>query len=61
MTVIRPFKPESENNPKARCLIRVDFPSSQAGITAALRRAFQAPGVVPAGDSAFEELLRRLN
>ncbi|HZU50552.1 MAG TPA: hypothetical protein VE968_01620 [Sphingomicrobium sp.] len=43
-----------------RRVIRVDMPPTHAGITAALRRAFEAAG---AGDDArqFADLLRRLN
>jgi hypothetical protein len=43
-----------------RQVIRVDIPPSHAGITAALRRAFQAASVEPC-DRDFEELLGRLN
>jgi len=41
-------------------LIRVEIPPAHAGITAALRRAFEAAAAEPC-DSDFEELLRRLN
>jgi hypothetical protein len=41
-------------------VIRVDFPSAQAGIAAALRRAFEAAAAEPC-DRDFAELLRRLN
>jgi len=61
MTVVRPSKPEAETDPNDRRLIRVEFPLSQAGIAAALRRAFQAPGGVSICDSSFDELLSRLN
>jgi hypothetical protein len=40
--------------------IRVDFPAGHAGITAALRRAFEAAASEPS-DRDFAELLRRLN
>jgi hypothetical protein len=43
-----------------RQVIRVDVPPTHAGITAALRRAFQAGASDPC-ESDFEELLRRLN
>lgn len=43
-----------------RRVIRVDFPSAHAGITAALRRAFAAAASEPC-DRDFAELLRRLN
>jgi len=43
-----------------RRVIRVDFPSAQAGITAALRRAFEAAASEPS-DRDFAELLRQLN
>jgi len=40
--------------------IRVDAPPTHAGITAALRRAFEAMTVEP-GDRDFADLIRRLN
>jgi hypothetical protein len=43
-----------------RRIIRVDVPSAHAGITAALRRAFEAAASEPC-DRDFTELLRRLN
>lgn len=43
-----------------REVIRVDFPPTHAGITAALRRAFEAAASEPS-DRDFAELLRRLN
>ena len=43
-----------------RRIIRVDTPPTHAGITAALRRAFQASAPEPC-DRDFDELLRRLN
>lgn len=50
----------SELNKHDRRLIRVDIPPSHAGITAALRRAFEAAAPEP-GDRDFAELLRKLN
>jgi len=41
-------------------IIRVDIPPSHAGITAALRRAFEAAAADPC-DRDFDELLRKLN
>ena len=43
-----------------RKLIRVDIPHAHAGITAALRRAFQAAAAEPC-DRDFGELLRKLS
>jgi len=43
-----------------RQVIRVDIPPAHAGITAALRRAFEAAASDPC-DRDFDELLRRLN
>jgi len=43
-----------------RRMIRVDVAPTQAGITAALRRAFEAAAAEPS-DHDFAELLRRLN
>jgi hypothetical protein len=43
-----------------RRVIQIDLPPTQAGITAALRRAFEAAAAEPC-DRDFEELLRRLN
>jgi hypothetical protein len=43
-----------------RRIIRVDVPPTHAGITAALRRAFEAAASEPC-DQEFAELLRRLN
>jgi hypothetical protein len=50
----------SELNVVDRRVIRVDMPPTQAGITAALRRAFEAAASEPC-DRDFAELLRRLN
>jgi hypothetical protein len=43
-----------------RRVIHVDFPPEHAGITAALRRAFEAAAAEPC-DRDFAELLRKLN
>jgi len=43
-----------------RRLIRVELPPAHAGITAALRRAFEAAAAEPC-DRDFAELLRKLN
>jgi hypothetical protein len=43
-----------------RRVIQIDFAPAHAGITAALRRAFEAAAAEPC-DRDFEELLRRLN
>ena len=43
-----------------RRVIRVDVPPTQAGITAALRRAFEAAAAEPC-DRDFAGLLRKLN
>jgi hypothetical protein len=50
----------SELNPIDRRIIRIDMPPTQAGITAALRRAFEAAACEPS-DRDFAELLRKLN
>ena len=50
----------TELNSLDRRVIRVDVPPTQAGITAALRRAFEAAASEPC-DRDFAELLRRLN
>jgi hypothetical protein len=50
----------SDLNTMDRKVIRVDMPPTQAGITAALRRAFEAAASEPS-DRDFAELLRRLN
>jgi hypothetical protein len=49
-----------ELNSMDRRIIRVDAPMSHAGITAALRRAFEAAASEPC-DRDFAELLRKLN
>lgn len=50
----------SELNMMDRRVIRVDVPPAHAGITAALRRAFEAAASEPS-DRDFAELLRKLN
>jgi hypothetical protein len=47
-------------NSMDRRVIRVDMPPTHAGITAALRRAFEAAASEPC-DRDFADLLRRLN
>ncbi|HEY4071403.1 MAG TPA: hypothetical protein VGM04_07600 [Sphingomicrobium sp.] len=47
-------------NAMDRRTFRVDMPSTHAGITAALRRAFEAAASEPS-DRDFAELLRKLN
>ncbi|MFL6759187.1 hypothetical protein [Sphingomonas sp.] len=49
-----------ELNTTDRQVIRVGTPPTQAGIAAALRRAFEAAASEPS-DRDFAELLRRLN
>jgi len=53
------FSP-SDHNLLDRRLIQVDLTPTQAGITAALRRAFVAAAAEPCAHD-FEDLLRRLN
>jgi hypothetical protein len=61
-----PMKLEREDvavpdlNSMDRRIIRVDVPPAHAGITAALRRAFEAAASEPS-DRDFAELLRKLN
>ena len=50
----------SELNTMDRRIIRVDTTPTQAGITAALRRAFEAAVTEPRAPD-FADLLRRLN
>lgn len=50
----------SEVNSMDRRIIQVDMAPTQAGITAALRRAFEAAATEPS-DRDFGELLRKLN
>lgn len=47
-------------NSMDRRIIRVDMQPTHAGITAALRRAFEAAAAEPS-DRDFAELLRKLN
>ncbi|HVM21841.1 MAG TPA: hypothetical protein VM308_00875 [Sphingomicrobium sp.] len=47
-------------NAMDRQVIRVDIPPAHVGITAALRRAFEAAASEPC-DRDFAELLRKLN
>ena len=49
-----------EINTLDRQVIRVDLPPAHAGITAALRRAFEAAATEPS-DVDFNEFLRKLN
>jgi hypothetical protein len=49
-----------ELNSMDRRIIRVEVPPAHAGITAALRRAFEAAASEPC-DRDFTELLRKLN
>jgi hypothetical protein len=49
-----------ELNAFDRQVIRVDMPPAHAGITAALRRAFEAAATEPS-DVDFNEFLRKLN
>jgi hypothetical protein len=51
---------EADVHAMDRQVIRVDVPPTHAGITAALRRAFQASASEPC-DRDFDELLRSLN
>jgi hypothetical protein len=50
----------SDLNSMDRRVIRVDMPPTHAGITAALRRAFEAAASEPC-DRDFADLLRQLN
>ena len=50
----------SDSNAMDAQIIRVDAPPTHAGITAALRRAFEAAACEPS-DRDFSELLRKLN
>jgi hypothetical protein len=47
-------------NSMERRIIRVDIPATHAGVTTALRRAFEAAASEPS-DRDFAELLRKLN
>lgn len=57
---LKQVKVARQLNTMDRQVIRVDVPPTHAGITAALRRAFEAAAVDP-GARDFDELLRRLN
>jgi hypothetical protein len=50
----------SDMNSMDRRVIRVDMPPTHAGITAALRRAFEAAASEPC-DRDFADLLKKLN
>jgi len=62
----KPMKFENEHITAAdydamdRRVIQVELPPAHAGITAALRRAFEAAAAEPC-DRDFAELLRKLN
>lgn len=60
MKVERDSLSASELNAMDRRIIQVDLTPTQAGITAALRRAFQAAAREPCAHD-FDDLLRRLN
>jgi len=51
---------EADFEPMDRRVIQVELPPAHAGITAALRRAFEAAASEPC-DRDFAELLRKLN
>ena len=60
MKSVREILASPEVNAMDRRVIRVDVPPTHAGITAALRRAFEAAATEPT-DRDFAELLRKLN
>jgi len=60
MKVERDSLAASEFNIMDRRIIQVDLTPTQAGITAALRRAFEAAASEPSSRD-FDDLLRRLN
>ena len=60
MKLERDHNTARELNSLDRRIIRVDIPPAHAGITAALRRAFEAAASEPC-DRDFAELLRKLN
>jgi hypothetical protein len=60
MDLERDTRSASEVITMDRQVIRVEMPPTQAGITAALRRAFEAAASEPC-DRDFADLLRRLN
>ncbi len=61
MNAARSLLKEPETAEMDRRVIRVEFPPVQAGIAAALRRAFCAPRDDQACERDFQELLGRLN
>ena len=60
MKLERDILSASELNTMDRRVIQVDMSPTQAGITAALRRAFEAAAAEPS-ERDFADLLRRLN
>jgi hypothetical protein len=60
MKLERQSRSASDLNAIDRRVIQVNMPPTQAGITAALRRAFEAAAPEPS-DRDFAELLLRLN
>ena len=60
MNLEREDEPVPDMHALDRRIIRVDVPSGHAGITAALRRAFEAAASEPC-DRDFADLLRKLN
>jgi hypothetical protein len=60
MNVERESLLASDLNSMDRRIIRVDMPPTHAGITAALRRAFEAAAGEPC-ERDFADLLRKLN
>jgi hypothetical protein len=60
MKLERPSDSASDMNSMDRRVIQLDLQPTHAGITAALRRAFEAAATDPS-DRDFAELLRRLN
>ena len=60
MKLEQPEVSAADVNAMDRQVIRVNTPTAHAGITAALRRAFEAAATDPC-DRDFAELIRRLN
>jgi hypothetical protein len=60
MKLEQPEVSAADVNPMDRQVIRVNTPTAHAGITAALRRAFEA-ATTDQRDRDFAELIRRLN
>ena len=60
MKLERNTQSASKLNSMDRRVIQLDMSPTQAGITAALRRAFEAAAADPS-DRDFAELLRKLN